>query len=459
MAETKQVGRFQIDMCTGPILPKMLRFALPLMATNLLQLMFSAADSIVVGRFAGDASLAAVGSTVSLISLMTNLFLGLSVGANVVAARDFGRNDNEALSRCVHTSLIMALVSGIILNVIGFFGARQLLVWMQTPDDILDLAVLYLRIYFFGMTPMILYNFGSALLRAVGDTKRPLYYLLLSGALNILLNLLFVIALRMDVAGVALATILTQTLSAALILVCLAGEKGGIRFEFKKLACDHEKLGQIAAVGLPAGIQSSMFSISNCVVQASINLFGKVVVAANAAAVSLEDMLYFAMSAFQHAVTSFTGQNMGPRRFDRIRRTQLCGQLCVIATALIISAFEFVFAPQLLSIFTDSPEVVPLGVERLRLILPLYFVCGVMDVFVGGLRGMGASTVTAGISLVGICGFRLFWLTVVFPMERFHAVTTVYLVYPITWLITATAEAVFFFLVLRKKEKSAAELS
>ena len=444
---------FQIDMCTGPILPKLLSFALPLMATNILQLLFAAADSICVGRFAGEESLAAVGATVSLINLLTNLFLGLSVGANVVAARDFGSKRGDELSRTVHTSLSMSLYIGLFLTAVGIIFAEKLLILMKTPAEILPLSVTYLRIYFIGMTSMTVYNYGSAILRAVGDTKRPLIFLLASGCTNIVLNLAFVIILRLGVVGVAVSTVITQTLSAALIIGCLAREAGDIRFIPSKLGIDRAKLSQIIRIGLPAGLQASMFSISNVIIQSSINDFGKTVIAANAASVNIEDMIYFTMNAVQQAVTSFTGQNMGPRDYKRIWRVQFIGQAVVMFTGILMSTIEIIFAPQLLSVFSDSAEVVSIGAARMRFVVLLYFLCGMMEVFVGGLRGMGSSVLPTVISLVGICAFRVVWLATVFPVERFHTIEMVYILYPITWVITFIAEGICFFAVFASRAK------
>ena len=453
MSSVNNKSRFQIDMCSGPILPKLLRFALPLMATNLLQLMFAAADSVVVGLFAGEDSLAAVGATVSLINLITNLFLGLSVGVNVVAARCFGAKNDEELSQTTHTSIFISAIIGLIMTVIGLIGAEQMLILMKTPPEILPLSVRYLRIYFIGMTSMTIYNFGAALLRAIGDTKRPLIFLLISGGLNILLNLCFVIFLKLGVAGVATSTAITQTLSAALILTCLSRERGGIRFIPKKLAINRKKLGQIVAIGLPAGLQASMYSISNVIIQSSINIFGKTVIAASTASVNIEDMVYFTMNAIQQAVTSFTGQNMGVRNYKRILNIQLIGQAAVIITGVVISSIEIIFAPQLLSIFSDSAEVIAIGTARIRYVVLLYFTCGMMEVFVGGLRGMGSSVLPTIASLIGICAFRVVWLSTVFQIEAYHTIKTVYMLYPITWVITCIAEAICFFAVYRHKKR------
>lgn len=456
---TRKTAGYQIDMCSGAVLPKLLAFALPMMATNILQLMFAAADSIVVGRFSGEAQLAAVGAVGPLISLLTNLFLGLSVGSNVTAARCFGSDDADGLSRTLHTSLSLSILLGLFLTALGLTLTPQLLVMMKTPDDVMPHAVTYLRIYFLGMTPMTVYNFMSAILRAVGDTKRPLIFLVISGGLNVVLNLIFVAIFDLGVAGVAIATILTQALSAVLVLTCLSRESGGIRLEAKKLCFSRDKLINIIRVGLPAGIQSSMYSISNVLIQSSINGFGKTVMAANTAAVNFEDMIYFTMNAVMQSVTSFTGQNMGKRDLKRVKRVQLIGQGVVICTGAVLIALFSLLAPQLLGIYIKKSDVIYYGIERLRILLPLYFLCGVMEVFIGGMQGMGHSILPAVISLLGICALRVGFLTFVFPLEQFHRVTYVYALYPITWIITSLSEGISFTLVYHKISKKERDLS
>ncbi len=440
-------------MCSGAVLPKLLAFALPMMATNVLQLLFSAADSIVVGRFAGEAQLAAVGAVGPLISLLTNLFLGLSVGVNVAAARAFGSGDEDGLSKTLHTALSLSLVIGVFMTCFALSLTRQLLIMMHTPDDVLPHALLYLRIYFLGMTPMTVYNFMSAVLRAVGDTKRPLIFLVISGGLNVVLNIIFVALFHWGVAGVAIATVLTQALSAVLVLLCLSRESGGIRLDLKKLGFSKEKVVRIVKVGLPAGIQSSMYSISNVMIQSSINGFGKTVMAANTAAVNFEDMIYFTMNAVMQSVTSFTGQNMGKRNMKRVKHVQLVGQCVVICTGVLMLSFFLIFAPQLLGIYIKKSDVIVYGIERLKILLPLYFLCGVMEVFIGGMQGMGHSLLPAVISLVGVCAFRVGFLTFVFPIEAFHKVTYVYALYPATWIVTAIAEGICFLLVFHSESK------
>lgn len=443
-----------MDMCSGSIIKKMLIFTIPLMCSSILQLLFNAADIVVVGRFAGDNSLAAVGSNTSLINLLTNLFMGLSIGANVAAARFYGAKQDDELKKTVHTAMLLSIFSGIILTFIGIIGARQILIWMQTPPEVLELAVVYLRIYFLGMTGTMVYNFGSALLRAVGDTKRPLYYLLGAGCINIVLNLIFVICFQMDVAGVALATVISQAISALLVLRCMIKEKGSIHLELRELHIYPDKFAQILRVGLPAGFQGIVFALSNVVIQSSINLFGATVVAGNSAASNIEGFVYMAMNAFYQATISFTSQNFGAGKQERINRIALTGEFCVIVVGLVFGNVCVLFGHPLLGIYSSSPAVVEAGMHRLHIIARTYALCGMMDVMVGALRGVGYSVVPMIVSLIGACGLRLLWLATVFQIDRYHSVTTVYLSYPITWIITLSVHILCFVLIRRKQMKT-----
>lgn len=446
-SETK---KYEIDMCSGSILKKMLSFTLPLMFSSILQLLFNAADIVVVGRFAGDNSLAAVGSNTALINLLTNLFVGLSIGANVTAARFYGAKRDEELSRTVHTSMTISLISGIFLTLIGIIGARQMLVRMQTPEEVLELAAQYLRIYFIGMTANMVYNFGSALLRAVGDTKRPLYYLMAAGIINVILNLIFVIAFKMDVAGVALATVISETLSAFLVVRCLMKEQGAIRLVLKDLKIDGSKLAMILRIGLPAGFQGIVFALSNVVIQSSVNTFGNIVVAGNSAASNIEGFVYVAMNSFYQATISFVSQNFGAGKYDRINKIVIRGEACVIAVGVILGNLAVVFGEQLLSIYSDSPEVIAAGMVRLGIISRTYALCGIMDVMVGALRGIGYSVMPMIVSLIGACGLRLLWIATVFQIPEYHRIETVYLSYPITWIITFSVHIICFIITRRK---------
>ncbi len=453
-------AKYEIDMCSGPILKKMLSFTLPLMFSSILQLLFNAADIVVVGRFAGDDSLAAVGSTSSLINLLTNLFVGLSIGANVTAARFYGAKRNDELSKTVHTAMMLSLISGLLLTVIGLVGAEKMLVLMQTPPEVLELAALYLRIYFAGIMANMVYNFGSALLRAVGDTKRPMYYLLASGVINVILNLIFVIIFKMDVAGVALATVISMVISATLVVRCLMREEGGIRFIPKSLGIDMQKLGLILKIGLPAGFQGMVFSLSNVVIQSAVNTFGNTVVAGNSAAGNIEGFVYVAMNSFYQATISFVSQNFGAGQYKRINRIVITGQICVLCVGLLLGNLAVIFGEQLLGIYSDSPEVIAAGMVRMRIICCIYALCGMMDVMVGALRGIGYSVMPMIVSLIGACGLRLLWIATVFQIPEYHYIETVYISYPITWFLTFAAHVICYIWArgrVRRKYELAAE--
>lgn len=440
-SKTKQ---YEMDMCSGPILRKMLMFALPLMLSSILQLLFNAADIVVVGKFAGDNSLAAVGSNTALINLLTNLFIGLSIGANVVAARHYGAKAWDDLRRTVHTAMLLSMLSGALLLVLGVIGAEQMLIWMQTPEEVLPLATVYLRIYFLGMISTMVYNFGSALLRAVGDTKRPLYFLLCAGVINVILNLLFVIGFQMDVMGVAIATVISETVSALLVLRCLVKEKGGIHLELRAMRIDRKKMLQILRIGLPAGFQGVVFALSNVVIQSSVNIFGNIVVAGNSAAANLEGFVYMAMNAFYQTTLSFVSQNYGAGEQKRINRIVLLGEACVIVTGTLLGNMVAFFGNDLLQIYSNNPEVIAAGMVRLHYISMIYALCGIMDVMVGALRGIGYSIMPMIVSIVGVCVLRLIWLATVFQIPEFHKIETVYLSYPVTWILTSLVYIVFF---------------
>lgn len=453
-SKTKQ---YEMDMCSGPILRKMLMFALPLMLSSILQLLFNAADIVVVGKFAGDNSLAAVGSNTALINLLTNLFIGLSIGANVVAARHYGAKAWDDLRRTVHTAMLLSMLSGALLLVLGVIGAEQMLIWMQTPEEVLPLATVYLRIYFLGMISTMVYNFGSALLRAVGDTKRPLYFLLCAGIINVILNLLFVIGFQMDVMGVAIATVISETVSALLVLRCLVKEKGGIHLELRAMRIDRKKMLQILRIGLPAGFQGVVFALSNVVIQSSVNIFGNIVVAGNSAAANLEGFVYMAMNAFYQTTLSFVSQNYGAGEQKRINRIVLLGEACVIVTGTLLGNMVVFFGNDLLQIYSNNPEVIAAGMVRLHYISMIYALCGIMDVMVGALRGIGYSIMPMIVSIVGVCVLRLIWLATVFQIPEFHKIETVYLSYPVTWILTSLVYIVFFVWIrIRSAQKKSA---
>lgn len=439
-----------IDMCNGSIAKKMIVFALPLMLSGILQLLFNAADVIVVGKFAGDASLAAVGSTTSLINLTTNLFIGLSVGANVLTANYFAAGQESDLKKTVHTAMTLSVIGGVALTVIGFVFAPYILTLMQTPDDVIELAVIYLRTYFCGMTAVMVYNFGSAVLRAVGDTKRPLYYLAVAGIVNVGLNLVFVIRFNMGVFGVGLATVISQVISAVLIVICLTKEQNAIRINIKALRIDGHKLARIVKIGLPAGIQGMLFSLANIVIQSSVNSFGTTIVAGNSASQNIEGFAFTSMNAFHQSAVSFTGQNAGARKYERINKILYTALGYVLVVGLIFCGIYLAFGKYLIGFYTDSSAVVEAGVNRLVIIACSYAVCGMMDVVVGSLRGLGYSIMPMIVSLVGVCALRLIWIATVFQLDEYHKIETIYYTYPISWTVTLVAHLICFTIAKKK---------
>ena len=450
MESKRQVKNgYQMDMVHGPLAGKILLFALPLMFSSILQLLFNAADVVVVGRYAGEAALAAVGSTSSLINLLVTLFVGFSVGTNVVVARDLGAGRPEQVRAGVHTAVAIALISGVLLTVLGLAAARPLLVWTASTPDVIDLATLYLRIYFCGMPVNMLYNFGAAILRAQGDTRRPLYFLAIAGVTNVALNLLFVIAFQMSVAGVALATIISQAVSAFLVLGCLMRDQGPLHLDMKKLCIDKRIMIQIMRVGLPAGFQGIVFSLSNVVIQSSINSFGSTaIIAGSAASAHIEGFVYVAMNAFYQTDLTFTSQNYGAGECGRVDRSLILCQAYVVAAGLLLGVLAAVFGHPLAAIYAPGKEeVISHAILRLKYICIPYFLCGVMDVMVGVLRGLGHSIVPMIVSMVGACGVRLLWVATIF--QTYHTPQMLYLSYPVSWLITGGVH-VAFFLAVRK---------
>ena len=444
-------ARFEMDMTTGALLPKVLMFSLPLVLTSVLQLLYNAADVIVVGRYAGAQSLAAVSSTGSLINLLVNVFMGLSVGSSVVIARAYGAGDIREVHQGVHTSVTVAAIAGVGVGILGFFASRPMLQLMGSPDDVIDLAALYIRIFFLGMPFNMLYNFGAAILRAVGDTRRPLYYLTFSGLVNVLLNLLLVIVFRMDVAGVAIATVISQIISAVLVIGCLLHSDGSIRLDPRELRIHKEPLLHIVRVGLPAGLQGSLFSISNVLIQSSVNSFGSIAMAGNGAAANLEGFVYVAMNAIHQAALTFSSQNLGARKIDRVRRNMwVClGTVTVIglSTGLIMLSL----GRPLLTLYNDDAEVIRYGLLRMSFILPTYFLCGCMDVMVGQLRGIGYSIMPMIVSLTGACLFRVVWIYTAFAYSP--TLNTLYVSYPISWALTFAVHLMCYLYVAGHKLK------
>lgn len=440
----------QINMTEGAIFGKLIQFSVPLILSSLLQLLFNAADIIVVGRFAGDNSLAAVGSTGSLINLLINLFMGLSVGTNVVAAHYFGAGRSKDLQDTVHTSILLSIYSGIILTVVGVIGSKYILILMQAPTEVLNLATLYLKIYFGGITATMIYNFGSALLRAKGDTKRPLYILFTAGVMNLLLNLIFVICFKMDVAGVAWATVISQCFSAACVIIILIRETDDFHLNLRKLHINSHIFTKIVKIGLPAGFQGIMFSFSNVIIQSSVNSFGAITIAGNSAACNLEGFIYTSMNGFSQGSLTFCSQNLGARKTDRIRKVVWISQGCIIVIGAVLSGIFLLFGRSLLGIYSTSPDVIEAGMVRLWVILITYYLCGMMDGMANCIRGIGHSLMPVISSLCGACLFRIIWLFTIFQIPQFHTPFCIYITYPISWILTFVANVVFYNKFIRK---------
>lgn len=444
----KQTKSFEIDMCNGTLMDKLISFSIPLMLSGILQLMFNAVDIIVVGRFAGSESLAAVGSTTALINVFTNLFIGISLGSNVLAARYYAAGKEREMSETVHSSLTLALISGILMAFAGLFFSRTALEWMGTPDDVIDLAALYMKIYFIGMPFFMLYNYGAAILRAVGDTKRPLLFLVVSGLVNAGLNMIFVICFHMAVEGVAIATVISQLLSCIMVLSCLYRTQGCYQFRFSKLGLKSIYVLQIFQVGIPAGIQSTVINFSNVLLQSSVNSFGSVAMAGYTAANNIFGFLYTSVNSVTQACMSFTSQNYGVKKTKRMDRVLVDCIILSILIATVMGGAFYVFGPQILSVYNKEPDVIKSGMEILSFTTLTYFLCGIMDLFPGAMRGMGHSGVPMILSIIGTVGTRIFWIYVVFPRNR--ALDVLFISYPVSWGLTIAMQVCCFILVRRK---------
>lgn len=445
-----------IDMINGPLIKNLFVFAVPLMFTNFLQILFNAADTIVVGKFSGEHALAAVGATGSIVFLLTALFNGLSTGSNVVIAKLLGSQNKEKISKAVHTSIAIAIIGGAFLAIVGILFAKVLLSWMSTPKDIIDLSDLYMKIYFAGSFFLLIYNFGAAILRSKGDTKRPLYFLMFSGVLNVVLNLFFVIVLHMSVAGVALATVISEAVSAFLVIYTLLREQDSTRLEWKKIKIDRHIAFEIMRVGIPAGIQGMVFSISNVVIQSSINSFdSSIIVAGNSAGGNLENFVYIGMMSFTQATITFTSQNYGAKRFDSIKRILNSTLLLTIVSGALTSVVVWIFGEFFLSLYTNEPQVIEVGMIRITYVALWLALNGILDVYVSSMRGMGSSTLPTVIMLLGICGVRLIWIWTVF--KAFPTLEVIYLCFPISWIITSVVQAALWVHTYRRviKEEAA----
>ncbi len=427
----------EIDMTSGPLIPKILAFSIPLMLSGILQLLFNAADIIVVGQFTSAQAMAAVGSTSSLNNLIVNIFVGLSIGSNVLMARFYGAHNQEGTHTLVHTSILLSLIAGLFLVVLGVALANPLLTLMGTPDDVIDQSVLYMRIVFLGMPALLTYDFGAGILRAIGDTKRPLLYLLISGIINVCLNLFFVIVFGMGVAGVAIATVVSQYVSAFLVIRSMMKTSSSYKLRIKELRMEKEMLLQILRIGLPAGIQSALFNISNVLIQSSINSFGSIAMAGNTAASNIEGFVYTSMNAVYQASINFTSQNVGAHNTKRITPVLLSCLMIVSIVGISLSTIVEVFDSELLGIYSSDPTVISYGISRLHVVCMTYFLCGLMDTACGSIRGLGYSMAPTIVSLTGACGLRILWICTAFQIDR--TLFTLYLSYPVSWLVTFIA--------------------
>ena len=448
MAEKTARISYRMDMTEGPLTTKIIKFTIPVMLSGILQLLFNTADVIVVGRFTGKTALAAVGSTGSLINLLVSLFMGLSIGTNVLVARYQGAKDDKAVSETVHTSIALGIVGGLILLIIGVVATRPLLEMMATPEDVIDQSTLYMRILFFGMPLNLILNFGAAILRAIGDTKRPLYYLTIAGVINLFLNIFLVTVFSLGVAGVAIATVISEGVSCVLILLCLKHETGAIRLYFNRIKINPSKCIDIMKIGLPAGLQGCIFSISNVLIQSSVNSFGSTVMAGNTAASNIEGFVYVSMNSLHQTCISFTSQNFGAGKFKRIKKVLINCLVIVAITGLVLGNSAYFFGKYLLSAYNNEAEVISYGLIRLSIISTMYFLCGLMDVMVGAMRGIGYSILPMIVSLVGACGLRIVWIYTVFV--KFRTLDILFISYPVTWTITFLSHLVCYYIVTRK---------
>ena len=443
-------NKYEIDMCNGTLMDKLIVFAVPLMISGVLQLMFNAVDIIVVGQYSGSQSLAAVGSTTALINIFTNLFIGISMGVNVLAARFYAAGQDQQMSETVHTAILVALISGVIMTFVGVGMARWALEVMATPDDVIDLSTLYMRIYFLGMPFFMLYNYGAAILRAVGDTRRPLLFLIVAGITNAMLNVILVVKFHMAVEGVAIATVVSQLISCILVLRCLYQSESSYQLRFSKLRVNVSYLSQIFQVGIPAGIQSVVINFSNAMLQSSVNSFGSIAMAGYTAANNLLGFLYASVNSVTQACMSFTSQNYGVGKFKRMDRVLIDCALISVVFAGTLGTIFYVFGSEILQIYTKDPEVIKAGMEIISITTIPYFLCGIMDLFPGAMRGMGRSGVPMILSIIGTVGTRIVWIYGIFPLHR--SLFVLFISYPGSWLITIAMQVICFFIV-RKQER------
>lgn len=444
-----------VNMLEGPLLGPIFLFAMPLFITSVLQLAFNAVDIIVVGKFTGHHALAAVGATGPVINLLVTMFMGISIGASVIMGQNVGARDFKNAQDTLHTAIGISILGGILVLFAGIFTAMPLLRLMQTPPEVIELSGEYLKIYYIGMPGFMVYNFGSALLRAIGDSRRPMYFLTISGIFNVICNLIFVIVFKMGVAGVAIATTISQYIAAALIVASLLKADGYMKLSFDKIRISKDKALGMMKIGLPAGFQGALFSISNILIQSGINSFGSVVMAGNTAAGNLEGFVYMGMNAVYQTSLSFTSQNMGAKQYDRVKKIFWTCVRVVIVVGLVLGVGAWLLGDKLLRLYTDEPEVIKYGVERLGVVSATYFLCGIMDTMVGGLRGMGYSITPMIISLTAVCILRMIWIATIF--QSIHTPDILYLSYPVSWTVAAIGNYVNYLYAMKKLDKMKAE--
>lgn len=442
--------RLKVDMLGGSLIKNILLFSVPLILTGILQLLYNSADMIVVGQFAEEGSIGAVGSTSPIINLVVNTFISLSVGSTVVVAKYYGAGDAKGIGRAVHTSISIAFISGIIVAAAGFFCSRAILVAVGSPADIIDRSEIYMKIFFLGSPFNLVYNFGSAILRAVGDTKRPLYYLAFSGLVNVALNLVLVIVFHMGVAGVAVATVISQVVSSILVVICLMRSDGAIKLSFKKLRIHKREILQIARIGIPAGIQSALFSLSNVLIQSSVNSFGSKVVEGNAAGSSMDSFVYISMNSVSQAAISFVSQNYGAGQYKRIPKIMKCCTIVVFAVSVVVGGLLYLLKNPLIALYLSNPSQQAVDTINLRLNVWLltYFFCGLQETLAGTMRGLNYSISPMIVSLLGACVFRIIWIYTLFAL--FPTMLCLYISYPISWILTAIAHYICFVVAYKK---------
>ncbi len=442
------------NMTEGPLFKNIVLYTIPIILTSILQLLFNAADLVIVGRFRGSLSVAAVGATGSITMLIVNLFIGLSVGAGVTVAHALGAKKDQEVHRTVHTAIPAAILSGVILTVLGISLSTPLLTMMNTPANVLPLSSLYMKIYFGGITFNMLYNFASSILRAAGDTKSPLIFLSVAGILNVFLNVIFVTAFDMNVEGVALATTISQAVSALLVVRALMKRTDPCKLELSRMKIYGVQLKKIIRIGLPAGIQGSLFSISNVIIQSSINSFGDIVMSGNAAAANIEGFVYVCLNAFHQTAVNYVGQNAGAKKYRRVAKILVICLLLVTVTGVVFGGAVYLLGPKLLSIYiTDSAEAISYGIIRMSYICLPYFLCGLMDVSTGALRGMGASIAPMIISVLGVCGIRITWIYTIFQLPQFHTPQCLYFSYTVSWTVTFIIQMIAFMFIYKNKKK------